>query len=151
MGAQHAEDRGDDLLLTLVALAGQPQVRAQDVHAGLPLRGPVVGQAGQRVRARDPDGRLVVAELGGRGGEALVEELGPLAFLLADRQHVRRLGDPLPAVVDRERHDTAEARDDREPDLEHVERLGGAEGDAPRQLRPAEQPQQPRARRATDD
>lgn len=149
-GPQHPEDRGDDLVLTLVARAGQPQVRAQDVHAGLPLRGPVVGQTRQGVHARDPDRGLVVAELGGRAGEALVEQLGALALLLTERQQVRGLRDPLLAVVHRERDDAAEAGDHRETDLEHVERFGGGECDALRQLRPAEQPQQPHGRRTRD-
>ncbi|MEU0529399.1 hypothetical protein [Amycolatopsis tolypomycina] len=53
------------------------------------------------------------------------------------------LGHPLPPVVDGKQHDTPEAGDDRERDLEQVQHLRDVEGAGLRKPRPPEEPQQP--------
>jgi hypothetical protein len=59
-----------------------------------------------------------VGQLFGRGGEAFVEELGLLAFLVAQGEAVVAFRDFLFAVVDRQQDHAAEARHHRQDDLQ---------------------------------
>ncbi|WP_326956528.1 hypothetical protein [Amycolatopsis sp. NBC_01286] len=61
------------------------------------------------------------------------------------------IGRPLLAVVDGQQHDPAESGDHAEGDLQQVEHLGDVEDCGIRQVRPAEEPQQPAGGHARDD
>src|SRR6266567_2159599 len=96
-----------------LGLVGHAQVGAEDVDAGLPLVGPVVGEAGHSVNAGEADGGGVVAKLFGGCGEPLVEEPGFIAVFGG-------LVDALAAVGGDECDGAASAGGGGEGDLEQV-------------------------------